>query len=223
MRDEFAKIPSPEEHEAANAHAEQLTATKETNNSSQDESEPAFYEDMMSEFQSTILSVSPYVKFQPPHLLMRARDLEVRLHNLKRLREHDNRQLTNAAPETGEPQDEKQDQEKTKSQRFLLVSPEMIDGSSSVASLKQREVLQAVHNAEYERSYHVYQAQKRQWENYILGNINMFDPFAHQNIVVLYSILNTKTFAPCVGPEMLTFGYYDETEGDTTFEADCTL
>ncbi|KAI5290244.1 1-phosphatidylinositol-3-phosphate 5-kinase [Ascosphaera aggregata] len=225
MRDEFAKILNPNQEKLVSTREPTHTnpEEKQHGNDASDESEPSFYEDMVRYFQTTILSVSPYVKFKPPYLLMRARELEQRLSNWKRLRNQDSEKLNDKTADEYKPQDEKQEVEKMKSKKFLMVTPEMVHETLAGASLKQREVLHAVHNAEYERAYLNYQSQKRQWENYISGNINMFDPYAHQNIVVLYSVLNTKTFAPCVGPEVFTFGFYDEHENDALFEADCTL
>ncbi|KAI5304702.1 1-phosphatidylinositol-3-phosphate 5-kinase [Ascosphaera pollenicola] len=225
MRDELAKVPGPNQDEGSTV-AQDLTPQTTENVLSEgnlDESEPSFYEEMITDFKTTILSVSPYVKFDPPYLLMRARELERRLSNWKELIRQDREKLNDETSEENRAQDEKQENEKLKTQKFLLVAPEMVSKPLTGASLKQREVLYAVHNAEYERAYHSYKSQKRQWENYISTNINMFDPYAHQNIVVLHSVLNTRTFAPCVGPDVFTFGFYDEHENDAMFEADCTL
>ncbi|KAK2742877.1 1-phosphatidylinositol-3-phosphate 5-kinase [Onygenales sp. PD_40] len=171
---------------------------------------PAFYEDMVEKHQTKILSASPFVKFMPPYLLMRARELERQLAYLKRLRDQDfsTEQLSD---------------EKAKSQKFVLITPEMIHESLSGASAKVKEVLHAVHDAEYDRALHNYQTQKRQWETYISGNTNLFDPYAHQNIVVLYSLVCTTTSVPCSGPDIFALGFYNEHETDRIFEADCTL
>jgi 1-phosphatidylinositol-3-phosphate 5-kinase len=174
---------------------------------------PTFYEDMVQKHETKILSASPCVGFEPPYLLMRARELERRLAYLKRLRDRDL---------SGE-QDQAQD-EKIKSQRFLLITPEMIHESPDGASSKVKEVLHAVHDAEYDRALHNYQTQKRQWEAYLSGNSNLFDPYAHQNIVVLYSLVCTTTSIPCSGPDIFALDFYNEHESDNrVFEADCTL
>ena len=70
---------------------------------------------------------------------------------------------------------------------------------------------------------HNYQTQSKQWEAYIAGNINLFDPYAHQNIAVLYSVVCTVTTVPCSGPDMLALSFYNEHEANPDFEADCTL
>jgi 1-phosphatidylinositol-3-phosphate 5-kinase len=85
------------------------------------------------------------------------------------------------------------------------------------------EVLHAVHDAEYDKALHNYQTQKRQWENHIQGNLNLFDPYAHQNIVVLYTVVCTATTIPCAGPELLALAFYNEHETSRDFDPDCTL
>lgn len=189
------------------------TISKELNNQLQirdDFPMPAFYEDMVQKHQTKHLSASPFVKFMPPYLLMRARELERHLAYLKRLRDQDfsTDQLAD---------------EKNKTQKFVLITPEMIHESLSGASIKVKEVLHAVHDAEYDKALYNYETQKRQWEAYISGNNNLFDPYGHQNIVVLYSLVCTTTSVPCSGPDIFALGFYNEHESDPLFEADCTL
>lgn len=171
---------------------------------------PTYYEDMVEKHETKILSASPFVKFEPPYLLMRAREMERTLAYLKRLRDQD----LNS--------DQVSD-EKAKSQKFTLITPEMVHRLPRGAPPKVREVLHAAHDAEYERALHNYQTQKRQWEAYILGNGNLFDPYAHQNIVVLFSLVCTTTSIPCSGPDVFALEFYNEHGGDTTFEPDCTI
>ncbi len=171
---------------------------------------PTFYGDMVEEHQTKILSASPFVKFIQPYLLMRAREQERRLAYLKRLRDQDILEEQNV-------------DEKAKPEKFDLIKPEMVHERVRTASKKVREVLHAVHDAEYDRALHTYQTQSKQWEAYIAGNINLFDPYAHQNIAVLYSVVCTVTTVPCSGPDLLALGFYNEHETDADFEADCTL
>jgi 1-phosphatidylinositol-3-phosphate 5-kinase len=171
---------------------------------------PTFYSDMVEKHNTKILSASPFVKFMQPHLLMRAREQEQRLLYLKNLYDHDSREGI-------------KDDENMKHQKFMLIKPEMIHGNSSGSSKKFKEVLHAVHEAEYDKALHNYRTQKKQWEAYIAGNFNLFDPFAHQNIAVLYSVVCTVTTVPCSGPDLLALGYYNEHEVDEDFAADCTL
>ena len=171
---------------------------------------PTFYGDMVEEHQTKILSASPFVKFMQPYLLMRAREQERRLAYLKRLRDQDILEEQNV-------------DEKAKPEKFDLIKPEMVHERVRTASKKVREVLHALHDAEYDKALHNYQTQSRQWEAYIAGNINLFDPYAHQNIAVLYSVVCTVTTVPCSGPDLLALGFYNEHETDADFEADCTL
>ena len=171
---------------------------------------PTFYGDMVEEHQTKILSASPFVKFMQPYLLMRAREQERRLAYLKRLKDQDILEEQNV-------------EEKAKPEKFDLIKPEMVHERISTASKKVREVLHAVHDAEYDKALHNYQTQSKQWEAYIAGNINLFDPYAHQNITVLYSVVCTVTTVPCSGPDLLALGFYNEHETDADFEADCTL
>jgi len=175
---------------------------------------PTFYSDMVAKYQTKILSASPFVKFMQPYLLMKAREQERRLVYLKRLRDQDT-------------YEEQTESEKAKPQRFQLIQPEMVHQTVKGAPKQIMEVLHAVHDAEYDKALHNYQTQKRQWENYIQGNINLFDPYAHQNIVVLYTVVCTATTVPCAGPELLALAFYNEHESADSlahnFDPDCTL
>lgn len=172
---------------------------------------PTYYDDMVKDHQTKLLSASPFVKFEPPYLLMRTREMERRLAYLKRLRDQD--------WSSGEDADEK-----VKSQKFFLITPEMVRESPHDAPPKVKEVLRAAHDAEYDRALYHYQTQKRQWEAYVSGNSHMFDPYSHQNIVVLYSLVCTTTSIPCSGPDMFALEFYNEHgEEDTIFEPDCTI
>ena len=171
---------------------------------------PTFYEDLVQKHQTKVLSASPFVKFAQPYLLMRARELERRVVHLRNLRDQDI--STTQSPE-----------EKAKAQKFTLIQPEMVHASLPDAGAKVREILHAVHDSEYDKALHNYETQKKQWEAYLSGNKNLFDPYAHQNIVVLFSQVATSTSVPCSGPDLLAFAFYNEHETSEEFEADCTL
>ena len=171
---------------------------------------PTFYSDMVESHKEKILSASPFVKFMQPYLLTRAREQERKLFYLKSLRDQ----------ATQEADPEKQGQEPEK---FVLITPDMIHETISGAPKKIQEVLHAVQDAEYDKALHTYRTQKKQWESYASGNSNIFDPFAHQNIAVLYSVVCTTTSVPCSGPDLVALGFYNEHETDKEFEADCTL
>ncbi|KAK5050771.1 hypothetical protein LTR84_003330 [Exophiala bonariae] len=171
---------------------------------------PMFYEDLVLKHETRILSASPFVKFMQPYLLMRARELERRVAYLKRLRDQD------LSAEQGM-------EDKGKVNKFTLIQPEMVHRPLAGASKKVREIIHAVHDAEYDKAAYNYETQKKQWETYLSGNRNLFDPFAHQNIVVLFSQVSTETSVPCSGPDLLAFSFYNEHEIEAEFEADCTL
>lgn len=171
---------------------------------------PTYCDEMVQAYKTKLLSASPFVKFEPPYLLMRVREIGRRLAYLKRLR--DQHGLSEDSID-----------EKTKPQKFTLITPEMVHESPHDASPKVKEVLRAAHDAEYDRTLYHYQTQKRQWEAYVAGNHDMFDPYAHQNIVVLFSLVCTTTSIPCSGPDIFALEFYNEHEDDTVFESDCPL
>jgi len=195
---EVPKFVSAHESHAHASHEDQLP---------EDIPMPTFYSDMVAKHQTKILSASPFVKFVQPYLLMKAREQERRLVYLRRLRDQDTFE-------------EHTDTEKSKAQKFQLIKPEMVHETVKRAPRQIMEVLHAVHDAEYDKALHNYQTQKRQWENYIQGNLNLFDPYAHQNITVLYTVVCTATSIPCAGPELLALAFYNE---HAEFDPDCTL
>jgi 1-phosphatidylinositol-3-phosphate 5-kinase len=211
-----AHADTPRIHTSQTKISEHSDATKPTislpdeDSVPEDVPMPTFYGDMVEEHKTKILSASPFVKFMQPYLLMRSREQERRLAYLKRLRDQD-------------VVEEQQLDEKAKPEKFDLITPEMVHEKVHNASRKVREVLHAVHDAEYDKALHNYQTQSKQWEAYIAGNTAMFDPYAHQNIAVLYSLVCSVTTVPCSGPDMLVLSFYNEHDIETGFEADCTL
>lgn len=171
---------------------------------------PTYYDDMVQDYKTKILSASPFVQFEPPYLLMRARAMERRLAYLKYRRDQDGNS------------DQVAD-EKAKPQKFILITPELVRQSPRDAPAKVKEVLRAAQDAEYDRALYHYQTQKRQWEAYVAGNANMFNPYAHQNLVVLYSVVCTTTSVPCSGPDTFALEFYNEHGDDAIFESDLTL
>ncbi|KAK4229701.1 putative phosphatidylinositol-4-phosphate 5-kinase [Podospora fimiseda] len=172
---------------------------------------PTFYSDMVDKYETRLLSSSPFVRFTQPYLLMKAREQERRLVYLRRLRDQD----------IVEDPDES---EKLKSQRFQLIKPEMVHEIGQKAPRQIMEVLHAVHDAEYDKALHNYQTQARQWETYIQDSLDLFDPYSHQNIVVLYSVTCTATKIPCVEPGLVAIEFYNEHPDMTgQLDQDCTL
>lgn len=172
---------------------------------------PTFYSDMVAKYKTKLLSASPFVKFPQPYLLNRAREQETRLLYLKRLRDQDI-------------VEEQEDGEKSKPQRFQLIEPEMVHEITQKAPRHIMEVLHAVHDAEYDKALYNYQVQTKQWENYIKGSLDLFDPYSHQNIVVLYSLICTESKIPCAEPGLVAIGFYDEhPDSNGPIDPDCTL
>lgn len=172
---------------------------------------PQFYSDMVAKYETKILSASPFVKFTQPYLLMKAREQERRLVYLKRLRDQDHI----VVEEIG-------DNENTKPPKFQLIRPEMIHEIGQKAPRQIMEVLHAVHDAEYDKALYNYTVQTRQWENFIAGSLDLFDPYSHQNIVVLYSVICTETKIPCSEPGLIAFGFYHDDPADN-MDPDCTM
>ena len=158
---------------------------------------PTFYSDMVAKYETRILSASPFVKFTQPYLLMKAREQERRLVYLKRLRDQD------IVEELGE-------KTEAKEQPFQLIKPEMVHEIGQKAPRQIMEILHAVHDVEYDKALHNYQTQTRQWENYIQGSLDLFDPYSHQNIVVLYSVTCNETKIPCAEPGLIAIEFYNE-------------
>ncbi|KAL5119500.1 Mitochondrial distribution and morphology protein 12 [Pleosporales sp. CAS-2024a] len=174
-----------------------------------DDAAPSYYNDMVEDHRTKILSSSPFVKFMQPYLLEQARQYERKLGQLKKLK---NQYTTGDDEKTEETQ-----------QQFELVQPEMVHTVVQQASKQVREFLSAVHASEYDKALHQYVTQKRQWETYVSGNVDLYDPFNHQKIAVLYSVVNTATSTPCIGPEIIALGFYQEHDYDDGFTPDCTL
>ncbi|KAK4202468.1 putative phosphatidylinositol-4-phosphate 5-kinase [Triangularia verruculosa] len=172
---------------------------------------PTFYSDMVAKYETRILSASPFVKFTQPYLLMRAREQERRLVYLRRLRDQDI-------------VEDPEESEKPRPLRFQLIKPEMVHEIGQKAPRKVMEVLHAVHDVEYDKALHNYQTQSRQWETYIQDSLDLFDPYSHQNIVVLYSVTCTETKIPCVEPGLIAIEFYNEhPDTNGNMDQDCTL
>jgi 1-phosphatidylinositol-3-phosphate 5-kinase len=172
---------------------------------------PAFHSDTVVKYETRILSTSPFVKFRQPYLLMKAREQERRAAYLKRLLKQERMEEFD--------EDEKRDPEP-----FQLVMPEMVRGIEQRAPRKVMEVLHALHDAEYDKAMHSYRTQAKQWEAYIHGSLDLFDPYSHQNIVVLYSVTCTATKIPCSEPSLVAIEFYNEhPDPNGSMDQDCTL
>ncbi|KAK5126571.1 hypothetical protein LTR85_009505 [Meristemomyces frigidus] len=220
MRDEFVSIPSATSQQLAahdrhdRFHDTSSELVPHLVKAQSDIETPSKYEKLEERCRSRILSASPFVVFMQPYLLSQLREQEVKLATYKKLRDQ-----YAAADEEGS--DEKSD---TKD-RFALVRPEMVNAPASKDQPKAvREYLHAVHQAQFEKTMHTYETQKRLWESFVSGSCNPFDPLSHQTIAVLHSTVSSITSAPCVGPEVLGIGFYaGYNRVEPSFEEDCTL
>ncbi|KAI5821290.1 hypothetical protein BZA77DRAFT_238883 [Pyronema omphalodes] len=175
---------------------------------------PTYYEDMVRKHETKLLSASPFVSYMQPYLLTRARELERKLAYLRRLRDElssdPEKKMLTVKPKPRE--------------NFVLVDPLAVHGGSNLnMTRKASEVLRAIYDAEYDKALHVYETQKRQWENYLSQYDDLFDPFAHQSIAVLYSMVCTITTIPCEGPEIRRLEFYGQDNDWTIGKSDCTL
>lgn len=167
---------------------------------------PTFYSDMMERNEDTILSCSPCVRFMQPYLVVRAREQERRLLYLRSIRDKE--------------MDLPSDDEPT---QFMLITPDMLHGTFQDASIKVREVIRAVQDAQYDKAVHNYKTQKKQWEVYASGGQDIFTPFSHQNIAILYSIVCASTSVPCKDSKVCAIGFYNEHDEEQGFERDIPL
>ncbi|TGZ81862.1 hypothetical protein EX30DRAFT_395248 [Ascodesmis nigricans] len=205
---------------------------------------PTYYEDMVRKHETKILSASPFVSYMQPYLLTRARGLERRLIYLRRLRdalphvededpEKSAQMIADGIiPEVAQQiaQEQAKDPEKvffeeipSVSQNFQLVNPAAVHGQVKQATKKSTEVLRAIYDAEYDKVLHVYETQKRQWENYLQQYDDLFDPFAHQSITMLCSVICTPTTVPCEGPEIRRLEFYYQDYDWFDGKSDCAL
>lgn len=176
--------------------------------------EPSKYEKLELAWKSRILSASPFVVFMEPYMLTQLRDSERRLTAYKTLRDQ-----YAAADEEGDQDDNRDDN------TFEMVRPEMVHAPPSKDQPKAvREYLHAVHEVQYEKTMHTYETQRKLMDTFTNGAIDPFDPFSHQTIVVLHSLISSITSAPCQGPDIMTIDFYSGYgQVDSQFEEDCTL
>ncbi|KAI5844608.1 hypothetical protein DFP73DRAFT_477973 [Morchella snyderi] len=210
MRDEFVNIPS------SSSIAPAPTASGRMAGGLPDDiPSPTYYEDMVKNHETKVLSASPFVKYMQPYLLMRARELERKLVYLKRLRD------------IGELEEHVENEKSVDPdkpvEKFELIQPEMVDANVKNGTKKMVEVLRAIHDAEYDKALHVYETQKKQWENYLSQYDDLFDPYTHQNIAILYSLVCTLTTVPCEGPELRRLEFYFQGMDWPLGKSDCTL
>lgn len=225
MRDEFVSIPrsvagqvvARENRSDGTVPAEERHLQQEIEDGNADLHFK--YEEQEKESRKKILSASPFVVFMQPYLLTQLRDLERKLATYKMLRDQ-----YAAADEEGDELTDKDDELEVV-ENFSLVRPDMVNARASKDQPKAvREYLHAVHEAQLQKAQHTFDIQERQWETFQNGEVNPFDPFSHQKIVVLYSTVSSITSAPCTGPELLGLGFYASyNRADPDYDEDLTL
>lgn len=173
------------------------------------------YDDIIHYLKQRILSASPLVIFPEPYLLKRGHEQELQMSRLQTLQRQD--------PESPVDPIKEVEQQQEPPPRFELIRPEMVYSGASNTSKQVREVLRAIHAAEYERAKHSYASTKRRWDSYLSDVIEPFSPFAHQKIVVQHSIVSNATSDACSGPELVGFEYYQEHDIEEGWERDMPL
>ncbi|KAI5268226.1 hypothetical protein E4T47_07789 [Aureobasidium subglaciale] len=173
-----------------------------------DESMPSQYRELIETARTRLISSSPFVKFPEPVLLAKVQDQERRVEQTKRLRDrYDSFELRE---KQSEKVSENREEVTTQTEKFEMVIPEMITQAVPADQTKPtRKFLRDIHEAQYQMALHDYNIKKRQWESFFsISNNNPFNPFSHQNIFVLHSLVSNALSAPCAGPEVLGLSFY---------------
>lgn len=192
LRDQLAMIP--------NTSSSAVSAIKPEDG--YEDHQTGYFNDIVRLQQSKILSSSPLVRFELPYLLTSARDLEDRLVEMDC-----NIEL------------QKKSEGLDDTQFLELVNKEMdsrfrgvdLDLSNLPRSAIQR-IIKTMADQGYQRLYDQWSLAKYRWELMFAQSPYMFSPSVHQNLVVLYSMVNIKTATPCLGPQNLNMDYYSESD-----------
>lgn len=168
--------------------------------------------DLLKLYQTTILSVSQFVVFPPPYLLVALKETEDKLaliHAQKRRKSMSGASvMTNTTtirdasiPLTASPT-------RSTFEKQSIYSADPCSSRNDTWDHHQRFLDQEiVQEAEYDLVAKNHQI-SRAWDAYIGANPESISPFYHQNIVVLYSTVCTVTTVPCQGPEIRIFSFY---------------
>lgn len=168
------------------------------------------YGKMVRELQNRILSISPAVHLAEPYLLLRCRDQEREMN-----------QLYKAFQSVS--QDTKENDATSEKSSFQLITPDAIFESAHAIPWQLQNTVKAIKRVEYERAAQSYKFLQRRWEAYIAGAIDPFNPWSHQEIVILFSIISTSTADSCEGPNLLGLDFYQEHDVDVGLEPDVPL
>lgn len=196
--------------------ASNATVSKTVPSAATDSPRPFQYNELLTSARTRLLSSSPFVKFVEPYLLLQAHEQELRVLEYKRRRD-----MCLVPPSTDSALGLSE-----KDILFEMLLPEHLDAPSPPdRSNAMMRVLYEVYNVQYQRALKEYEAKKKQWQSFYQGsNNNPFDPFTHQNIFVLQSLVSTLTSAPCAGPEVIGLSFYAAYEQtEMNYEDDCTL
>lgn len=173
-----------------------------------DASMPSQYRELIETARTRLISSSPFVKFPEPILLARVQDQERKVEQTKRIR--DRYDAFEAEQYQSEKVEESRVEDTARTEIFEMVSTEMISKATPADQSKPvRQFLRDIHDAQYQMALHEYGIKKRQWESFFsISNNNPFNPFSHQNIFVLHSLVSKAISFPCAGPEVLGLSFY---------------
>lgn len=150
-----------------------------------------FANDLVRYHTDNVLSASPFVQFGSPYLLRVARGSEDKLVAM----------------------DEGKEMETLKAEIRSMLNADCIE--SNLKYLPEghdtiQKMADFLYHQRYQRLYEMWSREKRQWEVSHSMSPDMFDPFTHQYIVLLYSLVCTETATPCVSPELQVIHFYNK-------------
>ncbi|KAF1343613.1 hypothetical protein BDV97DRAFT_323453 [Delphinella strobiligena] len=222
MRDEFVLIPSVSTATSSPKLKCEVKLELPPSDSEPDESMPSQYREIIETARSRLISSSPFVKFTEPYLLVKAQEQEREVEKSKRLRDR----YDSFAEDEQTKQDAEDNPSPKPADAFELVVPGMLQQASPEEQPQTvRTFIREMHDAKYQMAVREYEIKKKQWESFYTSNGNdPFNPFSHQNIWVLHSIVSSVTSVPCAGPEVFGLGFYAGFgQPDQNLEEDCTL
>lgn len=166
---------------------------------------------LLRPYETLILSSSPFVKFEPPYLLMRMKEEETKLALLRLKRSLIERNWVSASRELNASPVATSPGAAGMTEKAKLVSAaSSVSSTSGLRSLSTDQLL--IEDGEYEYLKAEYDQKLRMHETNIIESSHDVSPYLRQNIVVLYSNVNSVTTVPCQGPEVRVFEYYRESD-----------
>ncbi|ODV97519.1 hypothetical protein PACTADRAFT_14061 [Pachysolen tannophilus NRRL Y-2460] len=190
-----------------------------------------YFDEFVKVFNNKLLSTTPIVHFCLPPLLVKARNAEKKLKDAEAMLE----ELPKFEEKVGN-RDEINKNESTEQKLNNAKIVELDDEEHEIANSKKPEIISDSENhgtskilkiekflgdKEYDLKTALFIVQqkialekqnfqicKRQWELFYHHSPYILDATSHQSILFLYSMVNSKTATPCVGPEVLGIDYY---------------